>query len=48
MRKLGLNLTGPSPFVINMANLSPAVLLDMIKDCHICTDGKEYCYLSCH
>ena len=27
MKKLGLSLTGPSPFVINMANQSPAVPL---------------------
>ena len=29
MKKLGLNLTGPSPFIINMANESPSVHLGM-------------------
>ena len=32
MIKSGLSLIGLSPFVINMANQSPAVLLGMIKD----------------
>ena len=30
MRKLGLSLTGPSPFVINMANQSPVVPVEII------------------
>ena len=42
MKKLGLNLTGPSPFIINMANQSPAVPLGMIKNCRISTRGEEY------
>ena len=42
MKKLGLSLTCPSPFIINMANQSPAVPLGMIKDCRISTRGEEY------
>ena len=42
MKRLGLSLTGPSPFIINMANQTPAVLLGMIKDYKISTGGKEY------
>ena len=42
MRKLGLNLTGPSSFVINMANQSPVVPVGVIKDCRLNTDGEEY------
>ena len=42
MKRLGLSLTGPSPFIMNMANQSPAVPLGMIKDCRICTGGKKY------
>ena len=42
MKKLGLSLTGPSPFVINMANQSPSTPLGMIKDCRITTGGEEY------
>ena len=40
MKKLGLNLTGPSPFIINMTNQSPPVLLGMIKDYKISTGGE--------
>ena len=32
MKRLDISLTGPSPFIINMANQSPAVPLGMIKD----------------
>ena len=42
MKKLGLSLTCPSPFIINMANQSPTVPLGMIKDCRISTRGEEY------
>ena len=42
MKRLGLSLTGPLPFIINMTNQSPAVPLGMIKDCRISTGGKEY------
>ena len=42
MEKLGLSLTGPSPFVINMANQSPSTPLGMIKDCKITTGGEDY------
>ena len=42
MQKLGLSLTGPSPFIINMTNQSPAIPLGMIKDCRISTGGEEY------
>ena len=42
MMKLGLSLTGPSPFVINMANQNPAVPLGMIKDCRLSAGGEEY------
>ena len=42
MTRLDLNLTGPSPFIISMANQSPAVPLGMIKDCRISTGTEEY------
>ena len=42
MEKLGLSLTDPSPYVINMANQSSSVLLGQIKDCRINTGGEEY------
>ena len=42
MKRLGLSLTGPSPFIINMANQTLAVPLGMIKDCRINTRGEEY------
>ena len=35
MKRLGLSLTGPSPFIVNMANQSLSVPLGMIKDCRI-------------
>ena len=46
MKKLGLGLTGPSPFVINMANQSPSMSLRMIKDCRIKTGGENTLSLS--
>ena len=42
MKRLGLSLTGPSPFIINMANQTPAMPLGMIKDCRISTGGEKY------
>ena len=42
MKRLGLSLTGPSHFIINMANQSPAVPLAMIKDCKISIRGEKY------
>ena len=42
MRRLGLDLTSPSPLVINMANQSSTTPLDMIKDCKMTTDGEDY------
>ena len=42
MKRLGLSLIGPSPFIINMANQTPAVPLGMIKDCRISTGGEDY------
>ena len=42
MKRFGLSLSGPSPFIINMANESPAVPFRMIKDCKISTGVEEY------
>ena len=42
MEKLGLSLTGPSPFVLNMADQSPAKPVGQIKDCRMITGGVEY------
>ena len=42
LKQLGLQLTGPSPFIINMANQTSSVPLGMIKDCRIQTGGEEY------
>ena len=41
-KRLGLSLTGPSPFIINMANQTPAMPMKMIEDCRISTRRKEY------
>ena len=40
MKKLRLSLMGPSPFVINMANQSPSLPVEMVKDCRIKTGRK--------
>ena len=42
MKKLGLSMTCPSSFIINMTNQSLAVPLEMITDCRISTGGEEY------
>ena len=42
MKNLDSSLTGPSPFIINMANQSTAVPLGMIKDCRLSIEGEEY------
>ena len=42
MKKLGLNLTGPSPVVINMVNQSPVVTVGIIKDCPLSMGGEKY------
>ena len=42
MRKLGIGLTSPSPFIINMANQSSTMPLRMIKDCKMTTGREEY------
>ena len=42
MKRLGLSLTGPSSFIINIANQTLAVPLGMIKDCRISSRGEEY------
>ena len=42
MKKLGFSLAGLSLFIINMANQSSAVALEIIKDCRISTGGEEY------
>ena len=42
MKRLGLSLTGPSPFIINMANQTPAVPLGMNNDCRISTRREKY------
>ena len=42
MKRLGLDLTGSSPLVINMANQSSTTPLGMIKDCRMTTKGEEY------
>jgi hypothetical protein len=47
MEKLGLELTGPSPFVINMANQRPEAPLGVIKNCKVTTGGEEY-FLTFH
>ena len=46
MKRLGLSLTGPSPFIINMANQTPAVPLGMIKEDY--QRRRIYGHLSCH
>ena len=42
IKRLGLSLTGLTPFIINMANQSPAMPLRMIKDYRMSTEGEEY------
>ena len=42
LTQLGLHLTGPSPFIINMANQTSSVPIGMVKDCRIQSGGEEY------
>ena len=42
MEKLGLSLTGPSPFVLNMADQSPAKPVGQIQNCKLISGGVEY------
>ena len=42
MKQLGLHMTGPSTFLINMTNQTSSVPLGMVKDCRIQTGGEEY------
>ena len=42
LKQLGLHLTGPSPFIINMANQSSSIPLGMVKYCRIQTRGEVY------
>ena len=42
LNQLGLHLTGPSPFIINMANQTLSVPLGMVKNCRIQIGGEEY------
>ena len=42
MKKLGLSLTGPSPYIINMANQSSVVPVGVVKDCRLSTGGEDY------
>lgn len=42
MEKLGLNLTRPSSFVLNMADQSPARPLGQITNCKISIGGEDY------
>ena len=41
-KQLGLQLTGPSPIIINMANQTSSVPLGMVEECRIQTGGEEY------
>lgn len=47
MQQLSISLTDSSPFIINMANLSPAVPLGEMKDCRI-SKGKEVYVVTFH
>ena len=42
MKKLGLDLTSPSPLAFNMVKQSSTIPLRMIKDCRMTTGGEEY------
>ena len=42
LNMLGLQLTGPSPFIINMANQTSSVPIGMVADCRIQSGGEEY------
>jgi len=42
MKKLGLDITEPSSFVINMTNQTPKTPLGQIQDCRLVTWGKKY------
>ena len=39
---LGLQLTGPSPFIVNMAIQTSSVPIGMVADCRIQSRGEEY------
>lgn len=47
MKKLDLNITVPSSYVINMVNQSQDTPLDQIKGCRIITSSKKY-FLTFH
>ena len=42
LKLLGFHLTGPSPFIINMANQTSSVPIGMVTDCRIQSGGEEY------
>ncbi|KAG0572008.1 hypothetical protein KC19_VG061300 [Ceratodon purpureus] len=42
MEQLGLEMTGPSPIVINMANQAREAPLGQISGCKVSTGGEEY------
>lgn len=44
IEKLGLDITGPSPFVINMANQSLKAPFGQISGCKVITGGEEYSF----
>ena len=41
-KQLGLHLTSPSQFIINMANQTSSVPIGMVENCRIQTGGEEY------
>ena len=42
LKQLGIQLTGPSPIIINMANQTSSVPLGVVEECRIHTGGEEY------
>ena len=42
LKQLGLQLTGPSPIVINMVNQTSSIPIGMVEECRIRTGGEEY------
>jgi hypothetical protein len=42
LEKLGLKITGPSPYVVNLANQSGHIPIGQIANCKVCIGDEEY------
>ena len=44
LKQLGIQLTGSSPIIINMANQTSSIPLGVVEECRIHTGGEETPY----